>query len=193
MRRLISRSLAAAAVVASVATPLTLSSTQAGAQPVKGAEALNFTGYFVGVPPDNPGIGNPGFIGGGPQTAGGVVLAKGTWASTPSLPGDPAGSSRGITAFPNGTFTVLGLDDFSFTFASINRSTCRFIGNLSNQHASIVSGTGEFANATGTFTQNETWTGYLPRAAGGGCNLNAGATFAVIQGQSVGNINLHTP
>lgn len=189
---LIRRALTAAAVFASVATPLTLWTTQAGAQAVKGAEALNSTLYLIGVPPDNPGAGNPFAIGGGPETAGGVVLAKGTAAITASLPGDPAGSSRAINAFPNGTFTGLGTGG-GFTFASLNQSTCRFIGNLSDEHLTIVSGTGEFAAATGTFTISETWTGYLPHAAGGGCNLNGAAVFAVVQAHAVGSMNLHTP
>ncbi len=192
MQRLIRRGLTAAAVLASVVAPLTLLTTQAGAQPVKGAEAVTSTSYLVGIPPDNPGAGNPFAIGGGPVTAGGVVVAKGTLAYTASLPGDPAGTARVILAFPNGTYTVVG-GGGSFSFASFNQSTCRFIGNLSNSHSRIVSGTGEFAAATGTFTIDEIWTGYLPRAAGGGCNLNGAPIFAVVQQHAVGSINLHTP
>jgi hypothetical protein len=185
-----SRGLAAAAVLAGVATPLTLLNTQAGAQAVQGAEVLNFTGYITAIPPDNPGA--AGLIGGGPITADGVVSAKGTWAQTTSLPGDPAESSRGIVAFPGGTYTLL-VTGGSFSFTSLNQSTCRYTGNFSDQTSTIVSGTGEFAAATGTFTVNSNWTGYFPPAAGGGCNFNVDtAAFNVEHGQAVGNINLHT-
>jgi hypothetical protein len=186
-----SRSLATAAVLASVATPVTLLNTQAGAQAVQGAETLNFTGYIIAIPPDNPGA--AGLIGGGPITAGGEVSAKGTWASTTSLPGDPAGSSRGIIAFPGGTYTVL-VTGGSFSFTSLNQSTCRYTGTFSDQQSTIVSGTGEFAAATGTFTVNSSWSGYFPPAAAGGCNFNVdAAAFNVEHGQAVGSINLHTP
>ncbi len=191
MQRLIRRGLTAAAVLASIATPLTLLNTEAGAQAVRGAEILNSTGYVIAIPPDNPGA--AGLIGGGPITARGVVSAKGTWAQTTSLPGDPANSSRGIVAFPNGTYTVL-VTGGSFSFTSLNQSTCRYTGIFTNQHSTIVSGTGEFAAATGTFTVNSSWTGYFPPVAGGGCNFNVdAAAFNVNHGQAVGSINLHTP
>lgn len=190
MRRLMSRGLAAAAVLASVATPLTLLNTQAGAQAVQGPEVLNFTGYVIAIPPENPGA--AGLLGGGPETAAGVVSARGTWAPTASLPGDPAGSSRAINAFPSGTYTVVAGLGFTFSFTSINPSTCRYTG-ISNEHSIVVSGTGAFAHATGNFTVNTSWSGYFPPAAGGGCNFNVGAAaFSVAHGQAVGSINLNT-
>jgi hypothetical protein len=192
MRRLISRSLAAAAVLAGVATPLTLLNIQAGAQVVQGAESNSFTGYIIAIPPDNPGA--AGIIGGGPITLDGVVSAKGSWAATTSLPGDPADSSRAIVAVPGGTYTLL-ITGGSFSFTSLNQSTCRYTGIFSDQTSTIVSGTGEFAAATGTFpTVNSSWAGYFPPAAGGGCNFNVdAASFNVEHGQGVGSINLHTP
>jgi hypothetical protein len=189
-QRLIRRGLTAAAVLASVATPLTLLSTQAGAQAVQGAEILNDTAYIVAIPPDNPGA--AGLIGGGPITAGGVVSARGTLALTASLPGDPPGSSRAVVAFPSGTFTVVAGLGFTFSFTSINQSTCRYTG-ISKEGSTIVSGTGEFAAATGTFTVSSSWTGYFPPAAGGGCNFNVdAAALNVARQQAVGAINLNT-
>jgi hypothetical protein len=191
MPRLIRRGLSAAAVLASVATPLTLVNTEAGAQAIRGAELTTNTAYVIAIPPDNPG--SAGLIGGGPITASGVVTAKGDFALTASLPGDPAGSGRDIVAFPNGTYTLL-VTGGNFSFTSLNQSTCRYTGTLTDQHSTIVSGTGEFAAATGAFTVNSTWTGYFPPASGGGCNLNVdAAVFSVGQGQAVGSINLHTP
>jgi hypothetical protein len=190
MPRLVRRGLMAAAVLASVSTPLTLLNSQAGAQAVRGAEILNDTGYVIAIPPDNPGA--AGLIGGGPITGVGVVSAKGVFAQTASLPGDPAGSGRDVVAFPNGTYTVL-VTGGSFSFASLNQSTCRYTGTLSNEHSTIVSGTGEFAAATGTFTVNSTATGYFPPAAGGGCNFNVdAASLNVLHTQAVGHINLNT-
>ena len=190
MPRLVRRGLMAAAVLASVATPLTLLNSQAGAQAVRGAEILNSTGYLIAVPPDNPGA--AGLIGGGPITGAGVVSARGTFALTASLPGDPPGSSRAIIAFPSGTYTVVAGLGFTFSFTSLNQSTCRYTG-ISKEHSTIVSGTGEFAAATGTFTVSSSWTGYFPPAAGGGCNFNVdAATLNVAHGQAVGTINLNT-
>jgi hypothetical protein len=164
--------------------------TQAGAQAVQGSQVTIFTGYVVAIPPDNPGA--AGLLGGGPITAGGVVSAKGTWAATASLPGDPADSSRAIVAFPGGTYTVV-VTGGSFSFSSLNQSTCRYTGTFSNQQSTIVSGTGEFAAATGAFTVNSSWSGYFPPAAGGGCNFNVdAAALNVEHGQAVGSINLHT-
>ena len=191
MPRLIRRGLMAAAVLAGVATPLSLVTTQAGAQPVKGAEVLNDTGYITAIPPDNPGA--AGLLGGGPITARGVVSARGTFALTASLPGDPPGSDRAIIAFPGGTYTVVAGLGFTFSFTSMNQSTCRYTG-ISKEHSTIVSGTGEFAAATGTFTVSSSWTGYFPPAAGGGCNFNVdAAALNVARTQAVGRINLHRP
>jgi hypothetical protein len=191
MRRLMSRSLAAAAVLASVATPLTLLNTQAGAQPVQGAEVLNNTGYLIAIPPENPGA--AGLIGGGPITGDGVVSGKGVFALTTSLPGDPADSARDIVAFPGGTYTVLVTGGI-VNFTSVNQSTCRYTGTITDEHSTIVSGTGEFAAATGTFTVNSSWMGYFPPAPGGGCNFNVdAAALNVVHGQAVGTINLKTP
>ena len=47
------------------------------------------------------------------------------------------------------------------------------------QHSTILFGTGDFAAATVTFTVNSSWTGYLPPAAGGGCNLDDAPIFTV--------------
>ena len=190
MRRLIRRGLTAAAVFASVVTPLTLLTTQAGAQAVQGAEAISVTGYVVGVPPDNPGA--AGLIGGGPATAGGVVLAKGTFALTASLPGDPPGSTRGIIAFPTGTFTVLVTGgnlvwahstsppaDSSETCPTSTPPFCP--GPASSPPPPVRSRSTPVGPAT------------CRLLAGGGCNLNDAPIFTVIQSHAVGNINLHTP
>jgi hypothetical protein len=182
MHTLIKRGLIAAAVLASVSTPAAFLASQAGATQTKGAEALNVTIYEVGRPASS--------IGGGPASAGGVVAAKGNVADTASLPTDPAHSTRSVFAFPAGTFTFL-VSGGQYKVASLNNVTCRFIANLSNAQGSIVSGTGQFASATGTFRVSASITGNLKHKSGGGCNENANPILDVVQGHATGNINLH--
>jgi hypothetical protein len=186
MHRLMKRGLVASVALATVTTPVALLTTQAGAQPTRGVEAVNVTVYEVGTPPSSPAIS----VGGGPATLGGVVTAKGTNADMPSLSTDPAGSTRSTVAVPNGTLTVL-LTGGKFKVASLNPTTCRFIANQTNGKATIVSGTGVFSAATGTFKVNASITGTLPRNPGGGCSNTAGPITDVVQAQAVGNINLH--
>ena len=88
----IDRGLVAGAVLATVTTPVTVLATQAGAQPTRGAEALNLTIYEVGQPVANP---QTGSVGGGPASAGGVFVGKGNVADlpVPSPPMTPIASS----------------------------------------------------------------------------------------------------
>ena len=179
MNRLFKRGLVAAAAVATVSTPLAVFATQAGAQPTKGAEALNVTIYEVGTPTSNPTLST----GGGPATAGGIFAAKGNIADNPD------GSST--FAFPAGTFNFQ-ITGGRFTVASLNPNNCKFIANISNAKGSIASGTGVFATATGTFKVSASETGTLARTSGGACNSAETAVPAldIVQGQAVGHINL---
>ena len=180
MHRLIKRGLVSAAALATVTTPVAFLTTQASAQPIKGAEALNVTIYEVGTPPSNPTV----TAGGGPATAGGVFAGKGNVADNPD------GSST--FAFPTGTFN-LQITGGRFTVASLNPANCKFIANISNAKGSIASGTGQFASATGTFNVSASLTGTLARNSGGACNTaeTASPAFDVVKGQAVGHINLH--
>jgi hypothetical protein len=56
--------------------------------------------------------------------------------------------------------------------ASLNPVTCRFIANLSRAQGSILSETGMFASATGTFRVDASITGVLPHNPGGGCTTS---------------------
>jgi hypothetical protein len=180
MNRLFKRGLLAATAVATVTTPVAVLATQAGAQPTKGAEALNVTIYEVGTPPSNP----TGSAGGGPASAGGVFAGKGNVADNPD------GSNT--FAFPTGTFNF-AVTGGRFTVASLNQTTCKFIANISNAKGTIASGTGVFASATGTFRVGASITGVLPHNPGGGCNTseNISEVLDVIQGHATGHINLH--
>jgi hypothetical protein len=186
MHRLIKRGFVASVALAAASAPIALLTTQAGAQPTKGAEAVNVTVYEVGTPPSSPTTS----VGGGPATLGGLVAAKGTNADVPSLSTDPAGSTRSTVATPNGTLTVL-LTGGKFKVASLNPTTCRFIANQTNGKATIESGTGIFSAATGTFKVNASITGTLQRNPGGGCSNTTSPITDVVQAQAVGNINLH--
>jgi hypothetical protein len=186
MHRLLKRGLVTSAALATVSTPTALLTTQAGAQPTRGAAAVNVTVYEVGTPPSGPTTS----VGGGPATIGGLVSARGTDADVPSLATDPAGSTRSTVAFPDGTFTVL-LTGGKFKLASLNNTTCKFIANVNNQKATIVSGTGIFSAASGTFRVDASITGTLPRSPGGGCSQAANPITDVVQAQAVGHINLH--
>jgi hypothetical protein len=186
MHRLLKRGLVTSATLATICTPAAFLTTQAGAQVTKGAEAVNVTVYEVGTPPSNPVTS----VGGGPASMGGVVVAKGTDADVPSLPTDPAGSGRSTVATPNGTITVL-LTGGKFKVASLNNTTCKFIANVTKEKATVVSGTGIFSAATGSFKVNSSITGTLPRNPTGGCSETANPITDVVQASATGNINLH--
>ena len=175
------RGLIAAAIFAGIAAPtgILTSSTLAGAQPTRGQEAINATVYEVGTPASNPTLS----VGGGPFTAGGVVVGKGNIADLPN--GDV------LLAFgPTGTFE-LNNSGGNFTVANLNPVSCKFIANVTNARSSIVAGTGIFAAATGTFRVNLP-TGTLPRTANG-CNMSENSVPAndIVKASAVGRINLH--
>ena len=179
------RGLAAACILAGIAAPtgILASSALASAQPTRGQEAINVTIYEVGTPAANPTMS----IGGGPATAGGVVVGKGNFAD---LPGGAA-----LMAFNNGTGTITFSDTMGGTFkvANLNPVNCKFIANLINATVTITSGTGVYSAATGTFKVNASITGVLPRNATGGCNTaeTAAPVQDTVKATAVGRINLH--
>ena len=182
MHRLIKRGLVAAAALATVSTPVALLTTQAGAQPTKGAEALNLTIYEVGQPAANPTTS----IGGGPASAGGVFVGKGNVADLPAT----HRRRQSVFAFPTGTFEVL-ITGGRFQVASLNPNNCKFIANVINAKGTLNSGTGQFATATGTFKVNASITGTLARGAGGACNtLRTATRLRHRPGPGRGRINL---
>jgi hypothetical protein len=179
------RGFVAAAIFAGIAAPTGILTTSvlASAQVTKGAEAISVTIYEVGTPAANPTMS----MGGGPASAGGVVVGKGNMA-------DLADGST-LLAFNNGTGTLtLGpLTGGRFSVANLNPVNCKFIANLTNARSSITSGTGVYSAATGSFKINASITGVLPRNSTGGCNTAETAVPAqdTVKASAVGNINLH--
>ena len=103
-----------------------------------------------------------------------VIVAKGVFTGVgrivelPSLPGDPADSSRDDLVFPGGTIQILSTTvDASF---SVNPDSCLFRLTL-QQTGEITGGTGQFAAATGSSTSTVSGQGLLPRNPDGSCSF----------------------
>ena len=185
MHRLLKRGLVASAALATVCTPVAVLTTQAGAQPTRGQEALNLTLYEVGQPVANPTT----VIGGGPVSAGGVFVGKGNAADIPLT--TPTDDANTLLAFPTGTFQV-AVTGGRFEVANLNPVTCKFIANVIRARGTLSHGTGQFATATGSFRIDATITGTLARDAGGACNTSDTSQPALdkVQATAVGHINL---
>ncbi len=177
------RGLVAVAIFAGIAAPtgILTSSALAGAQPTRGHEAITATVYEVGIPASNPTLS----VGGGPFTAGGVVVGKGNIADLRN--GDV------LLAFGSAGTIELNTTGGRFVPASVNPVSCKFIANLINAKSSIKTGTGIFSAATGTFKLNLSITGTLPRSATGGCNesMTSVPVNDTVKASAVGNISLH--
>jgi hypothetical protein len=103
-----------------------------------------------------------------------VVIAKGVFRGVghvveqPSLPGDPADSSRDDLVFPEGTMHLLSITvGFSFSL------TAGCLGNATIQQTAVIAGgTGQFAAATGSFSATVSGPALLPRNPDGSCDFN---------------------
>ena len=103
-----------------------------------------------------------------------VVIAKGVFRGVghvveqPSLPGDPADSSRDDLVFPEGTMHLLSITvGFSFSL------TAGCLGNATLQQTAVITGgTGQFTAATGNFTATVGGPALFPRNPDGSCDFN---------------------
>jgi hypothetical protein len=98
----------------------------------------------------------------------GVFTGVGQIVEVPSLPTDPANSSRDDLVFHEGTIHLLSVNvGASF---SVDPHSCLFRLTL-QQTGEITGGTGQFADATGGSTGTVSAHGLLPRNPDGSCSL----------------------
>jgi hypothetical protein len=178
---MINRGLIALSMVAAVGgTTAGLLATAASAQSTRGREVIRATQYEVGA---GEAV--------GPWTGHGAVNTRGNVTDVPSLPTDPAGTNRTTLVDPTGSFTVLTTGGTPGKF-HLNPVSCAFRVNVSGINVKIVSGTGDYANATGYFTASVHVDGYLSRTATGcDTNQNDPSAFETDDVVAVGHINLH--
>jgi hypothetical protein len=97
----------------------------------------------------------------------GVFTGVGRIVEVPSLPTDPANSSRDDLVFPEGAIHLLSITvGASFT---VNPRSCLFRLTL-QQTGEITGGTGQFAAATGSSTSTVSAHGLLPRNPDRSCS-----------------------
>jgi hypothetical protein len=103
-----------------------------------------------------------------------VVLAKGVFrgvgrfAELPRLPTDPADVSRDDLVFPSGTMHLVStLGSLSF---SVNPHNCLFSGTQQLTWE-VTGGTGQFADATGSFAGTVSGRALLVRNPDGSCSF----------------------
>ena len=149
--------LAAATAMAIAAAPATPASAASG------NETLSSVIVFAAVPGTNT-----------RTVVSSVVLAKGVFRGVgrfvelPRLPADPADVGRDDLVFPGGTMHVVStLGSLSF---SINPHSCLFTGTQ-QLNLEVTGGTGQFADATGTFTGTVSAVALLVRDPDGGCSF----------------------
>jgi hypothetical protein len=119
----------------------------------------------------------------------GVFNGVGRIVELPSLPTDPANSSRDDLVFPEGTLHLLGTGG-DITSFSLNPHNCLFRVTLENQASQITGGTGQFAAATGTFpTGTITAEGLGARDPDGSCSMTLPALHEVDRLASSGTLS----
>lgn len=155
--------------------------TQASAQATRGPETIRSTQYEVGA---GEAVGT--------WTGHGAVNTHGNVTDIPSLATDPANSNRHVLVDPSGSFTVLTTGGKNPQFSQ-NPVTCAVRFSVRDIQATIVSGTGAYAKATGDFKADVVVNGYVQRLANGRCdtNQNDPTAFETDNVTAVGHINLH--
>jgi hypothetical protein len=98
----------------------------------------------------------------------GVFRGVGRFVELPRLPADPPDVGRDDLVFPSGTMHVLStLGSLSF---SINPHSCLFTGTQ-QLIFEVTGGTGQFADATGSFTGTVSAVALLVREPDGSCSF----------------------
>jgi hypothetical protein len=151
--------LAAVSVLAIAAAPATPASAA-----TSGSETLNGTIVFAAVPATNT-----------RTVVNSVVLAKGVFKGVgrfvelPHLPTDPANVSQDDMVFPSGTMHLASTLGSLLSF-SINPHNCLFTGTQ-QLTLDVTGGTGQFADATGSFTGTVSALALLVRDPDGSCSF----------------------
>jgi hypothetical protein len=176
------RGLIALSMVAAIGgTTAGLLASAANAQATRGREVIRSTQYAVGA---GEGV--------GPWSGYGVVHTHGNVTDIASLPADPANTNRHTLVDPSGSFTVLTTQGKQGKFY-FNPVTCFAHFTVRDIEATIVSGTGAYANATGKFRATVQVTGNSGRTATGACDDNPAdpPAFTISNVLAIGRINLH--
>jgi hypothetical protein len=151
--------LAAVTVLAVAAAPATPASAA-----TSGSETLSGTIVFAAVPATNT-----------RTVVGSVVLAKGVFKGVgrfvelPHQPTDPPDVSQDDLVFPSGTMHLASTLGNLLSF-SINPHNCLFTGTQQLTF-DVTGGTGQFADATGSFTGTVSALALLVRDPDGSCSL----------------------
>lgn len=159
MRWLVKRALLAAGIALAIfAAP-----AMPAAAATSGTETLSGTLVFAAVPGTNTRTVISSVV-----LARGVFKGVGRFVELPRLPTDPADVSRGDLVFATGTMHVVStLGSLSF---SINPHNCLFTGTQQITWE-VTGGTGQFADATGSFTGTVSGRALLVRDPDGSCSF----------------------
>jgi hypothetical protein len=157
MKRLVKGALLAAGI----ALAISAAPAMAAAAATSGTETLGGTIVFAAVPGTNT-----------RTVIGSVVLARGVFRGVgrvvERVPPDPAGVSRDDLVFRSGTMHVVSTPG-TLSF-SVNPHSCLFTGTQEFTWG-VTGGTGQFDDATGSFTGTERAVALLVRDPDGSCSF----------------------
>jgi hypothetical protein len=158
MKRLVKGALLAAGTALAISAAPAMTAAAA----TSGTETLSGTIVFVAVPGTNT-----------PTVISSVVRARGVVRGVGRVvelvPPDPAGVSRDDLVFRSGTMHVVSTPG-KLLSSSINPHSCLFTGTQELTW-DVTGGTGQFADATGSFTGTVGAVALLARNPGGSCSL----------------------
>jgi hypothetical protein len=146
----------ALALAAAPATPATAATS--------GSETLSGVIVFAAVPATNTRTVVSSVV-----RAKGVFRGVGHFVELPHLPTDPADVSRDDLVFSSGTMHVVSTLGSLLSF-SINPHNCLFTGTQ-QLTLDVTGGTGQFADATGSFTGTVSALALLVRDPDGSCSF----------------------
>jgi hypothetical protein len=151
--------LAAATALVIAAAPATPASAAAS-----GSETLSGLIVFAAVPATNTRTVVSSVV-----RATGVFKGVGRFVELPHVPTDPADVARDDLVFPGGTMHVLSTLGSLLSF-SVNPHNCLFTGTQ-QLTLDVTGGTGQFADATGSFTGTVSALALLVRDPDGSCSF----------------------
>jgi hypothetical protein len=158
MKRLVKGALLAAGAALAISAAPAMSAAAA----TSGTETLSGTIVFVAVPGTNT-----------RTVISSVVRARGVFKSVGQVvelvPPDPAGISQDDLVFRSGTMHVVSTPG-TLLSSSINPHSCLFTGTQQLTW-DVTGGTGQFADATGSFTGTVSAVALLARNPDGSCSL----------------------